>query len=100
MIKENELIFSFQTSNTQVHLGEWCQTECLTLGHSDQCWLPQAPRNHAYEVEVRGKLLTEQPSSLSVWDRTSDYSSHSNRSSEKLTDTKPKTFHTSKPCFV
>ena len=90
----------FQTSNTQVHLGEWCQTECLTLGHSDQCWLPQAPRNHAYEVEVRGKLLTEQPSSLSVWDRTSDYSSHSNRSSEKLTDTKPKTFHTSKPCFV
>ena len=22
-------------------LGEWCQEECLTLGHSDQCWLPR-----------------------------------------------------------
>ena len=65
----------FQTSNTQVHLGEWRQT-------------------------VRGKQLTEQPSSLSVWDRTSDYSSHLNRLSKNLTDTKPKNFPTSKPCFV
>jgi len=89
-------------SNTSVvHLGDWCQTECLTLGHSDQCWLPQivaTSSQSAYEVDVSPNVASNCMSSLSVWDKTSDYSSHSNRSSDKQSH-KTK-MHTSKPCFV
>jgi len=93
-------------SNTSVvHLGDWCQTECLTLGHSDQCWLPQivaTSSQSAYEVDVSPHNVANVNcmSSLSVWDKTSDYSSHSNRSSDKLSQQQQTKMHTSKPCFV
>ena len=90
-------------------LGDWCQPDCLTLGHSDQCWLPPTQiqtntnSNHAYEVEVTGGkwLAGVQASSLSVLessDRTSDYSSHSEKTD--LFQKKNRNLVNSKPCFV
>ena len=39
------------TSSGNVHLSKFCNQECLTLGHSDACWLgPQDAEK--YEVEV------------------------------------------------
>ncbi|CBY33070.1 unnamed protein product [Oikopleura dioica] len=66
-------------SNNLVNLSKFCNQECLTLGHSDACWLgPQEAEK--YEVEVSRGHVTSL--SVSVWDETSDYSSH-NEESEK-----------------
>jgi len=56
-------------------LGQWCQAECLTLGHSDACWLPRGAMANHYIVEVTSSSQ-QQPTALSVWEETSDYSSH------------------------
>ena len=56
-------------------LGQWCQAECLTLGHSDACWLPRGALANHYIVEVTSSSQ-QQPTALSVWEETSDYSSH------------------------
>ena len=62
-------IFSFKV------LGQFCQAECLTLGHSDACWLPRGQNSSHFVVEVT-KSSQSQPTALSVWEETSDYSSH------------------------
>lgn len=72
---ESESDTHSRNHHNSILMGDWCQPECLTLGHSDSCWLPQMPKNH-YEVEVTKNSQQCQASSLSVWDRTSDYSSH------------------------
>lgn len=56
-------------------LTQWCQAECLTLGHSDACWLPRETEQQ-FIVEVTSNQRTE----LSVWEETSDYSSHKDES--------------------
>ena len=56
-------------------LGQWCQAECLTLGHSDACWLPRGATENHFIVEVTPNSQ-RQPTALSVWEETSDYSSH------------------------
>ena len=63
-----------------VHLSKFCNQECLTLGHSDACWLgPQDAEK--YEVEVSRGHVTSL--SVSVWDETSDYSSHNEEEKSK-----------------
>ena len=71
-------------------LTDWCQPECLTLGHSDSCWLPpNAAANQRYSgqfaVEVgpdtpkhRLEVVVPQQSQMPQihCDRTSDYSSY------------------------
>ena len=74
-------------------LGQWCQAECLTLGHSDACWLPRSNAENHFIVEVTPNSQ-RQPTALSVWEETSDYSSHnetesSQNSKLKVTTRKP-----------
>ena len=66
---------SSETQSASPLLGQWCQPECLTLGHSDNCWLPRGKTEFTVDVPPSTKPRT---SSLSVWDQRSDscYSSH------------------------
>ena len=74
---ETHLGPSWTGSNNLVHLSKFCNQECLTLGHSDACWLgPQEAEK--FEVEVSRGHVTSL--SVSVWDETSDYSSHNEES--------------------
>lgn len=69
-------------------LTDWCQPECLTLGHSDSCWLPANNQRYSgqFAVEVgpdtpkhRLEVVVPQaPTStqMPICDRTSDYSSY------------------------
>ena len=33
-------------------LTDWCQPECLTLGHSDSCWLPNTGVRNRDSTEI------------------------------------------------
>merc|ERR1712176_108473 len=45
-------------------LGHYCNQDCLTLGHSDACWLPSNSSSKPFEVDVSDKI--NQSSSLYV----------------------------------
>ncbi|CAG5076894.1 Oidioi.mRNA.OKI2018_I69.PAR.g8579.t1.cds [Oikopleura dioica] len=96
-----------QSRNHLAMLGHYCNQDCLTLGHSDACWLPSNSSSKPFEVDVSDKI--NQVSSLYVWERTSDYSSHTtssgNNSSGKQNRTRLPllpTLHspTNKPCLL
>ena len=37
-------------------LGHYCNQDCLTLGHSDACWLPSNSSSKPFEVDVSDKI--------------------------------------------
>ena len=53
----------------KLSMGKWCNDECLTLGHSDACWLPRI------NVENHLSVVTKKKSG-NKWDSDSCYSSH------------------------
>jgi len=74
-------------------LTDWCQPECLTLGHSDACWLPANQRySGQFAVEVgpntpKHRLEVHHvvpPNGIS--DRTSDYSSYNSAGEQHAVD--------------
>ena len=138
LIFAHSQVFPLNSSNSSFQLamlGHYCNQDCLTLGHSDACWLPSNSSSKPFEVDVSDKInqvsiqnssileyetitfsveqidqsLVLQVSSLYVWERTSDYSSHTtssgNNSSGKQNRTRLPllpTLHspTNKPCLV
>ena len=74
---------SSETQSGNGMLGQWCQPECLTLGHSDRCWLPRLNGENQFIVDVPPATRTK-TNSLSVWDERSDscYSSHNEAENE------------------
>ncbi|CBY11518.1 unnamed protein product [Oikopleura dioica] len=96
-----------QSRNHLAMLGHYCNQDCLTLGHSDACWLPSNSSSKPFEVDVSDKI--NQSSSLYVWERTSDYSSHTTSSGNNSSGNRNRsrlpllpTLHspTNKPCLV
>ena len=66
-------------------LTDWCQPECLTLGHSDSCWLPANQRysgQFAIEVGPNTPKHRLEVVSAQICDRTSDYSSYNSGESQ------------------